>query len=1542
MDINSVKKIGSPGQNVVIETAGKIYVKVQDRFYELDFKNLGKSTQNTITNIVNNNSTPTDLSKYVSKDYLKSALSQYVTTKTWQSVKATQYALQNSGLPGFSESINPITIDTMQLLVGAEQLQYDFVNHLGYYAENPDTKMPTLGGLSTIIYNDPTFSDSIRLVCNPGIIKHYVYNGPEAVQAGMQDFQYCRWIVSEAINQDSLSDDNIWAIKHYDFNSDLDWKSQITLPTLNPFIVDLPINDKIYYLYIQAYYMDSNMTRELEWPTITGDSEIAAWLHEYYNIESDSPIIMPISFTFSQVVSLYDSLLGQKKRMIKEDEDNFVINWANEWDNWENCLIKYLYEFKVGTARYVLTETPLGEYEYVYDEEARQYTDEILAYNFLYAIVGNNGSSGRSITTLNGFTEITPGQVTAYIFKTPDGQQYINFKDGTLHIGNPYEDKKGEWMHYSPDGGLEISGKLTVTGGGLQKELEYLDKLASGEFEIYYSDDALKGPTGQNAYYGANYLPAWGMAPSSSGDEDESGDDSGDVGGETEGGNNTSVSSKSYNQYIPFPNDSKKSTDSSWYERINWPAADWNSVKEKESHLGDLYVVSRNIPWNNGTDKIEDDKDPNYAYDTDNTSYNEAKLIFRYIKTEEPTGENGKNQDTYYWTVAESNLLSTLITNFDDYGYLKKALNNSTTIAGGLILTSAIGLGYSDIEDEQASKDSAHWTLTAGLSGIVSDDIYKTDIAAWYGGGMDDPIQYLNKNKPSGSSQGHINQNYKAPDSSGGVSYPQTLFRHDGSGYIGGLKNNIPAIQWDSETLAIRDDINVVDSNGNTISTLGALNDFFEKVYIQNGNLYTPDDNYLGWNSNSDYDTVVRVKPKYKGLYSGGFISAYGYSSTGGGTGSDATSIYGKSIVLTNLSDGDALIYSTDDGGKWINGPAGIAAIDSPTVGDILRWSSSGAEWIDPLDNNFKVAHASIADSLAQTVKLWGNNFNGTQSISEDIYFGYVNNNNFTNKISTTSWGTLPTNNNTLYVYGNIVASGFISAYGESSSGSSSGGDASSIAGKLVIEPSDWTGLDGKSLVYDASENDGEGAWIIGNADIQWPSGANTGYLLGWDSGNAEWVNPLGNNFVVKKAQYLSNEPSLWGHTFNGYDSITGDLSYVGNIYFGGNSSSNTIKLSTTAFSGTTQANTLYVTGNIVASGYISAYGTSSSGGSSSGDASSIGGKDINISSLSDGQILMYDVLDDEWKNVDPDVIPIITLNGSGTTSASFYAPITWGSSTQVLVGDGSGNAPIWTNISSLSVSNSNYANTAGELNNTYYLWGNAFKGNNDIGTSSSPASLYHVGDIELVNGRSLYIDKYPAGDGALQILTMANDNQLVIGYGLLHGASSSAQYNTYIDGYTVHLRTSKNGDSHVDSVVIEHNGSTSFKNDIGVNGSITSTGGASIGGGLTVGGGATISGILNANSSANIGYNLVVGSSNASGYGNLTVKGDYIYIKNSLYYLKYEANSGNPYLHTNLPIVSDGFITAYGVSSTTPVVPEDGGSEDGGGTEDSGKNSEW
>ena len=45
--VNNAETIGKGTKNLVLETAGHIYVKVNERYYELDFRNSGSGLMST-------------------------------------------------------------------------------------------------------------------------------------------------------------------------------------------------------------------------------------------------------------------------------------------------------------------------------------------------------------------------------------------------------------------------------------------------------------------------------------------------------------------------------------------------------------------------------------------------------------------------------------------------------------------------------------------------------------------------------------------------------------------------------------------------------------------------------------------------------------------------------------------------------------------------------------------------------------------------------------------------------------------------------------------------------------------------------------------------------------------------------------------------------------------------------------------------------------------------------------------------------------------------------------------------------------------------------------------------------------------------------------------------------------------------------------------------------------------------------------------------------------------------------------------------------
>ena len=110
-----------------------------------------------------------------------------------------------------------------------------------------------------------------------------------------------------------------------------------------------------------------------------------------------------------------------------------------------------------------------------------------------------------------------------------------------------------------------------------------------------------------------------------------------------------------------------------------------------------------------------------------------------------------------YLAICQADILSGMGTDITSYKYLKDALNQTTEINGGLVLTSAIQL--KDVNKK----------VTAGMNGIVKGD--KTSIAAWYGGPMIDRDTFTSEELET-----------KVP----GTDYAMSLLRHDGTGYLAG------------------------------------------------------------------------------------------------------------------------------------------------------------------------------------------------------------------------------------------------------------------------------------------------------------------------------------------------------------------------------------------------------------------------------------------------------------------------------------------------------------------------------------------------------------------------------------------------------------------------------------------------------------------------------------------------------------------------------------------------------------------------------------
>ena len=179
-----------------------------------------------------------------------------------------------------------------------------------------------------------------------------------------------------------------------------------------------------------------------------------------------------------------------------------------------------------------------------------------------------------------------------------------------------------------------------------------------------------------------------------------------------------------------------------------------------------------------------------------------------------------------YLAICQADILSGMGTDITSYKYLKDALNQTTEINGGLVLTSAIQL--KDVDKK----------VTAGMNGIVKGD--KTSIAAWYGGPMVDRDTFTSEELET-----------KVP----GTDYAMSLLRHDGTGYLAGGN-----IHWNADGV-LSGNFNSFILQGTSIATM-----FY---YIRLFYLHTANPDNTDFN-NIDYVTPMKTFSRLSVLPLGG------------------------------------------------------------------------------------------------------------------------------------------------------------------------------------------------------------------------------------------------------------------------------------------------------------------------------------------------------------------------------------------------------------------------------------------------------------------------------------------------------------------------------------------------------------------------------------------------------------------------------------------------------------------------------------------------
>lgn len=300
-----------------------------------------------------------------------------------------------------------------------------------------------------------------------------------------------------------------------------------------------------------------------------------------------------------------------------------------------------------------------------------------------------------------------------------------------------------------------------------------------------------------------------------------------------------------------------------------------------------------------------------------------------------------------YLAICQADILSGMGTDITSYKYLKDALNQTTEINGGLVLTSAIQL--KDVDKK----------VTAGMNGIVKGD--KTSIAAWYGGPMVDRDTFTSEELET-----------KVP----GTDYAMSLLRHDGTGYLAGGN-----IHWNAN--------GVLSGNFNSFILQGtsmvAMFYYIRLFYLHTANQDSTDFN------NIDYVTPMKTFSRLSVLPLGGVEGGnnlptglfIGDSNTGG------SFQIGNIILRTKSGDPNILeiVSASSNKTAHLGVQGGVSAYGTYTPstggggglnGTIVPYSTAITS--DPQNEGSKIASASSIYKLHSRISAIENN--GATSIT--------------------------------------------------------------------------------------------------------------------------------------------------------------------------------------------------------------------------------------------------------------------------------------------------------------------------------------------------------------------------------------------------------------------------------------------------------------------------------------------------------------------------------------------------------------------------------
>lgn len=263
------------------------------------------------------------------------------------------------------------------------------------------------------------------------------------------------------------------------------------------------------------------------------------------------------------------------------------------------------------------------------------------------------------------------------------------------------------------------------------------------------------------------------------------------------------------------------------------------------------------------------------------------------------------------------------LTQIAGYEYLKKALQNSTQIDGGLIMTSLITLGYSDT-------DGTRHTL-GGMNGTWLSSLGGRTIGSWWGGPMTD---LFNKDDVNlGLAAGEYATALVRMDGSAYFANGNIGFKKDGSGWLG---NQTSGIKFDTTGALTVGSGMTID-----VTNVYGLKDSLESIanwQLSFNNFFVPCDsngNELSWQ-----DAMKAEGTGLKGKY--------------------------LKAKVTLCSTGDLVAYKDSD---FSGGGTSGGGLDLDALENYLKENNYATEdWVTAHFNNYVLTKAAVESVLTGNI----------------------------------------------------------------------------------------------------------------------------------------------------------------------------------------------------------------------------------------------------------------------------------------------------------------------------------------------------------------------------------------------------------------------------------------------------------------------------------------------------------------------------------------------------------------------------------------------